>query len=215
MTCLNSVGEDKVPLAHRETKAEVDERIRRLARVILSSFYALLTPKRLKEFRDLFWSLGSSIDEALNTAPPRWKKRPSGEDIKALEMQLKRFVAHDKEKLAAVEQMWAGISPVLKEFPRGILHVDHNLPAVSEAKGGPRELRSILDIMLRGYPGRPPDDEKQKLFQEALILKDKGWSYTQIAIKKIPAEYKENHQRATNRIKAGIIRLKKAVTKTS
>jgi hypothetical protein len=210
----NDLGKDAAQSTRGETAGDIDRRVKKLARVGLTRFYALSTRKRVQELRDLFWSVGDSIEGTLENVP-QWRTRPAGKDIKAVERLLKKFVGHDEEKLAATEKMWERFSSALKEFSDGKLLFDLDRSANGESDSDRPDLRSILKILLRGCPGRPQDAAKQKLFLEALNLKENSkLSYARIARKLIPEEYGENPQKATSRIKTGVARLKEIETKT-
>jgi hypothetical protein len=207
---MNNGKEGLACSAKDEAADNIGKRIKRLARLFPSGLYSLTTRKRLQILRDWFWWLGDSIDRAL-AKRQRWRVRPSGDKIKIFEECFKEYVGRDKQKLELLERLCDYFSIWIKQFPTPILPgspIDGST-SIKQDAGSLKELRSAVRVLLRGSPGRRPDETKQYLFKEASRLKEAGLSYAAIAHKLLPKLYESDSEKAKSRIKAGINRLKK------
>ncbi len=191
-----------------QINADLDHRIKKLARLFLSGMYALTSPSKLRKQRDFYWSLGDSLDLIMRTIPRQRRTRPSGKDVEDFESHLKRFVGRDDEKLAAVERLFRELSARMRDFPpKDPLFVPRRT-SIEKGESEPNEMRSMVKRLLRGLPGRHPKADLLTLYREALRLHEGGFSYAMVARKLLPELYREDPQKATSRVKAGVARLK-------
>lgn len=195
----------------------LDDRIKKISRELVRDYYRALNRQSLQNIRNLLWFGGDTLDQFLRkTKRSKNARRVSKIEIKQLEDGLKEL-GDDGKMLEVVEAAASRLSCSIRELSRKPLHPSQTFTLVTECFDGLASLAGIVDratvkekmrLLFRDKPGRRPDEAKQGVFQKALLLVDQGMSYDKIACRLLPDVYAADRNKARQRIKAGVYRLR-------
>ena len=199
-------------------KQVFDERIQKVIRKFVRDCRRAVTRQSRQNLRDLLWFLGDLLDEHLKkTRKHKESVQVSKTELDGLKEVFRAAVGDDASILQAIESTSACISFVVGETSSKRMHPIDTLKLIIQClDDAPLPFEAIdrarwkkkLWPLFRERPGRRPDKEKQEVFQKALVLVDKGVSYDKIARDLLPDVYAIDRNKARQRIKAGVYRLR-------